>query len=201
MHLKITSVFEPSGEECGTSYDESTACSRCGAGAKQTTQLYLPEKRIPKSKDFSRTISGEIVVSRRVAELFARRGVMGAEFLPVCFNKSASAESKDWFQLGISNACCEIVPPTRVGIDPFNDEAKGEFRCPFGDLIGLNMLSEVFVKKTSCREVDITFTRQFVGIRQGLLRPERIILVSQKVAQAIISENLKGVEFEVSHLL
>jgi hypothetical protein len=32
--------------------------------------LILDVKRIPKGKDFAETIAGEIVVSRRVAELF-----------------------------------------------------------------------------------------------------------------------------------
>ena len=35
LRLKITSTFEPAGEECGTKYDESMACPHCGAGAEQ----------------------------------------------------------------------------------------------------------------------------------------------------------------------
>src|SRR5438093_1063727 len=33
----VTSVFEPAGEECGTVYDESTACPVCGAGRSQVS--------------------------------------------------------------------------------------------------------------------------------------------------------------------
>lgn len=198
--LKVTSTFEPAGEECGTNYDESTACPRCGAGARQTTLLCLPEKRIPKSKDISRTIAGEIVVSRRVVELFARHGITGAKLSPLRSSPSSSAESKEWFQLKVPNANAEIIAPTRVGIDPFDDDAKGEYRCPLGDLIGLNVLSEVFIKSTSLGDVDIICTRQFVGARRGLLRPEQIILVSPKVRRLIESERLKGVEIEVAHL-
>jgi len=198
---ELTSTFEPAGEECGTKYDESTACPRCGAGAKQTTPLYLPEKRIPKSKDVSRTIAGEIVVSRRVAELFARHEITGAELLPVRSNPLSSAESKDWFQLTVPKADAEISAPTRMGIDPFDDDEKGECRCPLGDLIGLNLLSEVSIKSTSRGNADIISSRQFVGMRRGLLRPERIILVSPKVRRLIESEKLKGVEIEVAHLV
>jgi len=201
FRLKLTSTFEPAGEECGTKYDESTACPRCGAGAKQTTPLYLPEKRMPKSKDVSRTIAGEIVVSRRVAELFARHEITGAELLPVRSNPSSSAESKDWFQLTVPKADAEISAPTRLGIDPFDDDEKGECRCPLGDLIGLNLLSEVSIKSTSRGNADIISSRQFVGVRRGLLRPERIILVSPKVRRLIESEKLKGVEIEVAHLV
>jgi len=200
FRLQVTSAFEPAGEECGTKYDESTACPRCGAGARQTTPLYLPEKRIPKSKDVSRTIAGEIVVSRRVAELFARHGITGAELSPVRSNRSSSAESKDWFQLTVPNPQAEIIAPTRVGIDPFDDDEKGECRCPFGDLIGLNLLSEVSIKSSSRGDADIVCSRQFIGTRRGLLRPERVILVSPKVRRLIEAEKLKGVELEVAHL-
>ncbi|HEY5706536.1 MAG TPA: hypothetical protein VIS96_13270 [Terrimicrobiaceae bacterium] len=59
--LKITSLFDPAGEECGTQYDESTACPRCGTGARQASPLFLDVKRIPKTKDISQTIAGEVV--------------------------------------------------------------------------------------------------------------------------------------------
>jgi len=200
LRLKITSTFEPAGEEKGTKYDESTACRRCGAGAKQVGSLFIDMNRIPKSKDVSWTIAGEIIVSRRVAELFARHEITGAKLLPIRSNRSSSAESKDWFQLTIPKASAEIIPPTRVGIDPFDGDKKGECRCPLGDLIGLNLLSEVSIKSTSRGDKDILASRQFVGTRRGLLRPERIIFVSPKVGQLIESEKLKGVEIEVAHL-
>ena len=199
LHLKITSVFEPAGEECGTKYDESSACPRCGAGARQTTPLFLDLKRIPKSKDFSRTIAGEIVVSRRVVELFARHGITGVGLSSVRFSPSSSAESKDWFQLAVLNANAEIIAPTRIGIDPFDDDQKGDCRCSLGDLIGLNLLSEVSIKSTSRGNAEVICSRQFVGTRRGLLRPERIIFVSPKVRRLIESEKLKGVEVEVAH--
>lgn len=200
FHLKIISTFEPAGEECGTKYDPSTACPRCGAGARQVTPLFLNLKAIPKSKDVSRTIAGEILVSRRVFELFARHAITGAELSPVRSNQSSSAESKDWFQLTVPKANAEIVAPTRVGIDPFDADDKGEYRCPLGDLIGLNLLSEVSIKSTSRGDADIICSQQFVGVRRGLLRPEQIILVSPKVRRLIEYEKLKGVEIEVAHL-
>jgi hypothetical protein len=200
FHFRVTSVFEPAGEECGTKYDESAACPHCGAGARQITPLYLPEKRIPKSKDFSRTIAGEIVVSRRVFELFSRKGITGAELRPIHASPSSSAESPNWFQLLVSNEDVEVVSPTCVGTDPFDEDEKGEYRCPNGDLIGLNLLSEMFIKSASRGDADIISTRQFVGTRRGLLRPERIILISPKVRNLIISEKIKGIENEVAHV-
>src|SRR5688572_28342510 len=40
-------VFEPAGEECGTQYDDSRACKKCGAGAPQVSDLLLDGRRIP----------------------------------------------------------------------------------------------------------------------------------------------------------
>src|SRR5271156_6372012 len=37
FQLKLLRYFEPSGEECGTLYDESSACQKCGAGAMQVS--------------------------------------------------------------------------------------------------------------------------------------------------------------------
>jgi hypothetical protein len=184
FRLHVTAVFEPAGEERGTKYDESAACPRCGAGAKQVGSLVLDVKRIPKSKDIAKTIAGEIVVSRRVAELFERHGVTGAALKPVRMNASSSAESKDWFQLSVDATAVEIVKPTRVGIDPFDDDPKGECRCALGDLLGLNLLSEVTIQATTRSAADFVSSRQFIGARRGLLRPERVILIVSGGANA-----------------
>ena len=77
-------TFEPAGEECGTQYDELSACPDCKSGAKQISPLFLDWKRIPKNKDIARTIAGEIVVSKRMIELFERYSITGARFGPVC---------------------------------------------------------------------------------------------------------------------
>lgn len=201
FRLNITSIFEPAGEECGTKYSETVACPHCGAGAEQITPLYLPEKRIPKGRAISQTIAGEIVVSRHVKDLFERNAITGASLYPVRFSPPKETESSEWFQLSIEDTNAEIIAPTRTGIDPFDNDERGECRCPAGDLIGLNLLSEVYIKSGSLSNVDIINTRQFVGTRRGLLRPERIVLISPKLNRLLESEKLKGVEVEVAYLL
>lgn len=200
LQLRVTTVFEPAGEECGTQYDESNACPRCGAGAQQVGPLFLDVKRIPKAKDFARTIAGEVVISRRASELFAQHGITGVAFRPVRTKGAKSLELPNWSQLVIHSADADMVPPTKAGIDPFNDDLEGQYRCAEGDTIGLNLLSEVSIDTPSRGQADIVATRHFVGVRRGLLRPERIILISQKVRQLIVAEKLKGCEIEVAHL-
>lgn len=199
FHLKITSTFEPAGEECGTIYDETSACHKCGSGAKQVSDLFLDFKRIPKNKDISRTISGEIVVSRRVVELLNRNKIHDVEFNPIYYVKNRDFKSEDWFQMKVISVGAEIVPPTRVGINPFDYDIKGECRCPLGDLIGLNLLSEIYAKSTSIGNLDIVCSRQFIGTRRGLLRPEKIMLISSKVYRLINNEKLRGLDIELAY--
>lgn len=201
FHLRITSTFEPAGEECGTIYNESVACPRCGAGAKQVGPLFLNLNRIPKGKDFARTIAGEVIISRRASELFKEIGVSGVSFHPAREKGAKNLELLDWNQLIIQSNDAEICPPTRIGIDPFNDDEKGENRCSEGDTAGLNLLSEVSISSAPRVELDVFASRQFVGVRRGLVRPERIILISQKVRRLIDSERFKGCGIDVAHLV
>ena len=81
--LWITAVFEPAGEQCGTVYDESTACPICGAGRTQVTNLILDLRKVPKGKDIARTIAHEWIVSQRLAEILLDAGMTGFELRPV----------------------------------------------------------------------------------------------------------------------
>ena len=198
--LRVVAVFEPAGEERGTKYDESSSCPNCGAGAKQIGPLILDVRRIPKGKDIAKTIGGEMIVSRRGAELFKRHGIAGVVLGPLRMSAASSAESKDWFQLSVESADAEITAPTRVGIDPFDDDPQGECRCPLGDLLGLNLLSEVTIRAATRGDADFVSSRQFIGTRRELLRPERVIFVSPKVWKLMESEKLKGCELEIAQL-
>ena len=39
----------------------------------------------------------------------------------------------------------EIVPPTGAGVDPFDEDPEGRYRCPCGHVLGLNRLSELWI--------------------------------------------------------
>lgn len=194
------SFFEPAGEECGTEYDETSACSICGAGAKQSTPLFIPFSSIPKSKDLSQTIANEIIVSRRFVELFKAEEMTGASFEPVLSKRRRPTEPYQWFQLKISSASAELVPPTRAEICVFVNDDGNENRCPRGDLIGLNRVTEVTIARASRGNDDIFFSRQHIGVRRGLLRPHREILVSPRFRAMMIDNKMKGVDFEVAYL-
>jgi hypothetical protein len=190
-------TFELAGEECGTHYDESSACPLCKAGAKQVSPLFLDWRRFPKGKDIARTIAGEIVVSQKFVKLFEQHSMRGAEFRPVRQRPASSAESPDWFQLVVKSCGAQIVPPTKTGVHPFDEDIAGKHHCPLGDLIGLNRLSELWINRSSYNGADIIESCQFAGTRRGLLRPERFLLISSKLKRLIEEQKLKGFKMEV----
>jgi hypothetical protein len=199
--LHHISTFEPAGEERGTRYDESSACKHCKAGARQITPLFLDWKRMPKGKDIARTIAGEIVVSTRLMELFDKHSITGAEFQSIRHSPASSAESKDWFQLIVKSCGVEVSPKTRAGVNPFDDDQVGEYRCPTGDLIGLARLSEVWANRSSYNGHDVVASRQFIGTRRGLLRPERLLFISPRLRRIIEDQKVKGCKLEVARLV
>lgn len=87
LAFKIGFFIEPAGEECGTIYDDTSACSICGAGAPQITQLFLKRSRIPRSKDLSGTIAQvELVASQRFFDFVKQHRFSGAD-LPKVFSQ------------------------------------------------------------------------------------------------------------------
>ena len=262
--VKLISAFEPAGEECGTIYDESTACPHCGAGRTLLSPLALDLRKIPKNKSIARTIADEIVLSERLVTQIQNQKIAGVDFQPVV-HKSArylgpvslkatpagreliarAAESgilmgstkfdmwishaaqremalkatreygdlleerasargtplPKWFQPVFTGAMVEVVPPTKVGIGPFDPDLAGKHRCPLGHVIGLNLISEVFLNRRSWDGSDILITRQQVGCRMGLLRPSPIVLISPRFYKILVREKIKGVRFEIAHLV
>jgi|HubBroStandDraft_6_1064221.scaffolds.fasta_scaffold13759_5 hypothetical protein len=269
LELVVTTAFEPAGEECGTRYDESTACPKCGSGAKQASDLWLDLRKLPKGKDIASTIAGEWVVSQHLAELMIDAGLTGFDLRRVRHRAHYEDDALDlrrlaagrellekaedarclypegkfhvwinraentslwekaqaehaalqervtkqrrkvfpvWYQLVTTNAAAEITSPTRVGNTPFDDDSKGEYRCPLGDLIGLNLLSEVSISAATRGENDIICTRQYIGmphtgIRRGLLRPRQVTLISPKFWRLLSEARIKGINIEVAHLV
>jgi len=196
LHVWPKRVFEPAGEECGTTYDDAKACPECGAGAPQTSPLFLDGRRIPKNVDFARTIADEIVVSRRVVEVF--RELTGVGFETVLLSNRGGMPSEDHLQLKVVGQPVDLDSATRAGEDPFDADSYG--RCPRGDVVGLNLLSEVTVKGETIPESDVTATRQMVGVRRGLLRPRPMLLLTPRAWRAIEEAKLKGLVVEVAHV-
>lgn len=264
FRLIVTTAFEPAGEECGTTYDEGTACEICKANANQTSELFLDFRKIPPRSALARTIANELVVSDNLASILREAEVNGIEFKAthhrprfeddlvdlsklssgklllerasaegisaksaryyLWLNQPEQRELLDaarrenfarkqtrargshkkwpiWYQLWIASNRLSVTDPTRTGIDPFNLDCEGEYRCPRGDKIGLRFLSEIYVQRASWDGADMMLTRQVTGVRRGLLRPTPTILVSPRLRGILIGEKVRGVRFEIAHFV
>jgi len=211
--MKIKTVFEPTGEECGTVYDESVACEICGANRKQVGTLRLKKGSIP-NKDIARTIAGEVLVSERFAEAFKRHGLRGMSSESITLDESIS----EFYQLIVSSPELELSQETLAGIDPFDFSESSEggelnvsgyniklgkeiYKCPKGHTVGLNLLSEPFVLNSPLiKDFDLFSTKQKTGVKRGLLRPEPLYICSYTFMKMVEEEKLTGFDFEIAYI-
>lgn len=212
LRLDIHAVFEPAGEDCGTVYDESTACAQCGVGRTQVSELTLNLRGIsagwdvhtrpgPQAKDIARTIADEIVVSDRLATLFREHQVSGVELRRVRHYRTPRTPLPAWYQPVVTSAPVRAVAPTSFGINPFDEDAAGLYRCPLGHVAGLNLLSELTIRGSDWDGADIVATAEAVGHRGGgLLVPSPLLLVSPRLYRLFHDERVKGARVEVAHL-
>jgi hypothetical protein len=194
--LNVSATFEPAGEECGTTYDDTAACSICGADAPQTSDLRLELAKIPRTRTLARTIANEVVIAGSMATQLRQVGAPKSCFQPVrtC---SSDAKSKDWCQLLVPEPTVEVAPNTRFGDELFATAAESrEHECPLGHVKGLTRLSEVYVQRESYHGEHLAASVQFVGVRRGLLRPERLLFCSPKLA-AILGKVPRGGGFGI----
>ncbi len=209
--MKIDKTFEPAGEECGTIYDESKACKICGVNASIKGDLILKYSSIP-NKDIARTIADEIIVSEKFVKVFENKKLKGADFSSVYFKKK---KSHSWYNLTAHSPAVNLSQKTVAGVNPFDLSESSEsiknknvsntleiYKCPLGHTIGLNLLSEVFIKRESIIGYnDISIAKEKTGVRRGLLRPDSIFIISKKLKSVIEKDNLKGFSFEVANIV
>ena len=191
-----TRHFEPTGEECGTIYDESSACPICGSGAKQLSPLKLRKSSIPKA-DMAVTIAwgDETIVSERFVEMVKDNSLKGMNFEPV-FSQGQRAQKLNYYQVR-PLYYLDFATKTVFGQDPFN--LSGE--CPNGDNIP-DILSEAYMRSNPVlKDLDFFASRQTVGGRVGLIRPSHLFFCSNRMMKLIKENNLKGFKFEVAHIV
>ena len=90
-----------------------------------------------------------------------------------------------WYELIIHSKRISICEPTKIGSDFFrNDEDYGDMCIhagKFGHKMGLNVLSEVSVLRSTWDNSDIACTGQLIGNRMGMLRPEPLMMISPRL--------------------
>jgi hypothetical protein len=199
FQLGLQSRYEPAGEECGTIYDESTACLICGAGRRQVSDLVLNVGRLPKTRDIAMTIADEMVVNARLANLIRERGITGADLRPVRHAGRNRSFTRSWYQLCIAPPFVRVDARTRAAQSPWDDDDL--CRCPLGHVIGRQPTTELWINRLSWSGNDIARTQEYVGLKRGLLRPDPMLLITPRFFRLLRNEGIKGWKFEVAHLV
>jgi hypothetical protein len=209
LRLSVPAVFEPPGEEVGTKYEDGDACDICGIGRRQVSDLVLDLRRVQTGrdietqtvprKDIARSIADEVVVSTRFADALTKSGMTGIRLRPV-FQVGRRDPSPTWRQLVIGGTPVVAIPPTKFGIDPFDMDPEGSYRCPRGHIAGLNLLSEVTIDRASWSDSDAAKTSEAVGWRQGLLVPAPLFMVSSRFQALVAHNSFTGASLAIAHL-
>ena len=106
----------------------------------------------------------------------------------------------NWYQLLITSEPVPVLPSTKFGLDPFDEDPTGSYRCPSGHIDGLNLLSEVTISRGQWDGSDFARTKEMVGLRGGVVRPHPILLASPKLRQLFVDHSVRGAKFEVAGL-
>jgi hypothetical protein len=197
--LKITKTFEPAGIECGTLYNNQNVCKICGAGLTQISELILDLKTIPKNVDIAKTISNELIISQGLAKILNDNLATGYELKPVR-HISATSPKKIWYQLTV-NSLVDVDHATKTGNRPFDEDNANIYRCEYGHTIGLNILSDLSIKRDSWDGSDVVTTKELFGLNRGLLRTYPLLMISQRMYKLMKDTNCKGFAVEVVNLI
>lgn len=172
----------------------------CGWFPPDWTSHY-PCKKTLKSRDIYMLWSGEIVVSIRVAGIIET--AVDSTLQPI-WNTMRGARSASPFglssfrQLVVRSKPLTGSDPTRFGDQPFRD-TKEQCKCPLGlgEVRGQQLLSGLYLTRSSWDGSDVCMTDVFVGTRMGLFRPYRHVVISRRLFRELQKVGVRGVRFEV----
>jgi hypothetical protein len=95
-----------------------------------------------------------------------------------------------------------VHPSTDAGNGPFpNRDADIQYRCPLGDTLGLNRLSELRVQAPAWEMADVNATAEYFGGRSGMFGPVRELVVSEHLRSELLNAGIRGFKQEVAHVV
>ena len=127
-------------------------------------------------------------------EALLKATVSGVEFADVHARKPFRP-STTWFEPVIAGPFVEMDPTTRAG-PPFEGSVPPD-QCGRDDLLGANLLTEVFVKVSSLSgSADFGWTTVCGGTTRTPT-PCRVVLISQKVRHVLSDLGASGYKLQV----
>ncbi len=194
--LHISNVFEPAGEDFDAVYlpdvhGPAEFANRIGPLVLQCSRF--------RGNSFCQTIACERLISPEVQKIVRDRSFTGLDFGPVMCKGSPRTKT-DWAELVVTAPKVAIAPPTVVGTDLSGDPPPNVWD-ETTEYLGLNVLSEVSIRRDSWDGSDFAVSWQTVGAHQGLLRPYRLLFVSKRVFEALSPKMRRGLKVEIAKLV
>lgn len=190
------------GEECGTKYDYSKCCSECNSGRVMVDSLKIKKSRAPKTGDWIHTYGGEILVSRNFCTKSEEYGITGVTFKDTNVDYLYQPIIKETLEVSNNIVMNDLplCPPLRK--DFWNQLAKEYYRCPkCGTYLSTLQSEASVVNSSSIEKYDLFISRQLFGVSRGYLYYEPLYFCSQKFRRMVETEKLKGIKFEVAHIV
>jgi len=196
----------------------------CALHSKQLGPLRVAFRKLKTNLDVYRFWGGEIVVSERFISLVHQGECSGAKFLPIVdakddyvtspfeFSNSQNKVSiegkanpgrrRNLAQLTFESKPIVVSQGSQFGETPFDKDNKDYHRCDAGVIAGRRLISTLSVLRSSWDGSDLCRTDVYVGgQRQGLFRPQQLIVVSKRLFQAMRKQEIKGIQFEVADVV
>jgi len=115
-----------------------------------------------------------------------------------------------WHQLVITSNPIPVVAPTQYGNNPFDLDEDGDYKCPYGHVAGLNLLSEISVSRDGWDRSDLCVTRECTGwLAPAVARakglssgryPSPQILISPRCRELFLKHKIKGFKTDIAYL-
>jgi hypothetical protein len=117
--------------------------------------------------------------------------------------RKARSARKDpiWFQLCAISSRVLTCPPTKYGITPFDENVEASNECPLGHVSGRRILTEIAIRREDWDQSDLVATTNLIGFRSGYFVPEPMLLISPRLWRFMVDNKVRGVAFEVAHLV
>ncbi|MDC3958782.1 hypothetical protein [Polyangium jinanense] len=188
------------GPRLGTTYDMSEACPRCGAGARQTSAMFIDGEDLPKleGRRASATYYKDMLVDEKLAGTLAESGLTGISFRGVF----AAFEEKGPIELPWRQICAaHTLPrmsPRSTGIEPYKPCACG--RSSFTNPAEVPMrLAYRATDVADIRDVNVTWEWygevKFNGDVSKAVFPCPLFLVTPKVRRIFLDAGVTGFDW------
>jgi ribosomal protein L37E len=184
--LTVTEYTGDGADTFGTEFDDSKACSHCGLGLVQQSDLII-DKREMGETDIAITYSFEVVISAKLASLIKTHELTGYELRLVHHFQQYEGDEPELFQL----FCTNVLPP--MGRATQFEKHKSCEEC---GRHGLFLRSQpCYTNDVLMVAKDFNYTFEYFGVRRPFVSHQHIV-ISPRVYDLFLDNKIKNYAVE-----